>query len=384
MLITAQSHQSVDHLLAQVEKIFSREGMREPLSVRCRPRSHDAPGGPYDVRDQALKVVNALSSSSMAESAPESLRMKLFALKSSFEGNDDNEEDHQSHGYGKADRAFEALLLRSANMVFSSTNAGDLERLIEERSQFDWTIVEEAGRATGVELVSPLLLSHRRLMIGDHKQLPPFGADQLGALLARPEKVRAALEIGRAMVARPFREAGMDDVVDEVRNDATIESVCGDATLALLKFESIVDSELPNYGVARDRVRIVKQLSHQHRMHPAISRLVSESFYEGRLVTDHECENRFREEPSAVSSTDVHCLPDSPIVFVNMPYVQSTIGKHAIEFRPRYHNPEEVDAVVKVLSFLRPHTGSETKPSLAVLTPYREQVRRLRDRINEE
>ena len=305
MLLTAQSHQSVDHLLAEIENDFRRAEAPEPLSVRCRPRSHDAFRGPYDVREQAFKVVSALSASSLAEAAPTELRTKLLALKSSFEGSDTNEEDQPAHGHARADRAFEALLLRSANMVFSSTNAADLERLIEERSQFDWTIVEEAGRATGVELVSPLLLSHRRLMIGDHKQLPPFGADQLRALLARPEKVRTALEVGRAMVARPFREAGMDDVVDEVRNDATLETVCGDATLALLKFESIVDTELREAGSAGDRVRIVSQLSHQHRMHPAIARLVSEAFYEGMLVTDAVCERRFREELCPVSSIDV-------------------------------------------------------------------------------
>ena len=40
--------------------------------------------------------------------------------------------------------------------------------------------------------------------------------------------------------------------------------------------------------------------------------------------------------------------------------------------------------MVKILSFLRAREDLESKPSLAVLTPYREQVRRLRDRINEE
>ncbi|WP_353299026.1 hypothetical protein, partial [Sulfitobacter pacificus] len=28
--------------------------------------------------------------------------------------------------------------------------------------------MEEAGKANGLELLAPLLLSHRRLMIGDH------------------------------------------------------------------------------------------------------------------------------------------------------------------------------------------------------------------------
>jgi superfamily I DNA and/or RNA helicase len=64
------------------------------------------------------------------------------------------------------------MMLRAANLVFATTNSYAIERLIEERGLFDWTIVEEAGKATGGELLSPLLLSHRRLMIGDHKQLP--------------------------------------------------------------------------------------------------------------------------------------------------------------------------------------------------------------------
>ena len=34
-------------------------------------------------------------------------------------------------------------------------------------------------------------------MIGGHKQLPPFGADQLKGVLTDPNKVREALEFGR-------------------------------------------------------------------------------------------------------------------------------------------------------------------------------------------
>jgi hypothetical protein len=52
-------------------------------------------------------------------------------------------------------RSFEALVLQSANVLFSTTNSGDLERLIEDRAQFDWTIIEEAAKATGPELLAP-------------------------------------------------------------------------------------------------------------------------------------------------------------------------------------------------------------------------------------
>ncbi|WP_157383996.1 AAA domain-containing protein, partial [Pseudomonas asplenii] len=55
-------------------------------------------------------------------------------------------------------------LLRAANIVFSTTNSEQVERMIKDRAQFDWSIMEETGKATGLELTSPLLLSHRRLM----------------------------------------------------------------------------------------------------------------------------------------------------------------------------------------------------------------------------
>ena len=47
------------------------------------------------------------------------------------------------------------MILRAANLVFATTNSAAVERLLEERSLFDWTIVEEAGKATGGELLSP-------------------------------------------------------------------------------------------------------------------------------------------------------------------------------------------------------------------------------------
>src|SRR5271169_4283579 len=65
----------------------------------------------------------------------------------------------------------------------STTNSGDLERLIEDRAQFDWTIVEEAAKATGPELLAPQLLSMRRHLIGDHNQLPPFNTDRVAITL---------------------------------------------------------------------------------------------------------------------------------------------------------------------------------------------------------
>lgn len=92
------------------------------------------------------------------------------------------------------------MILRSANLVFATTNSAAVERLIEERSLFDWTIVEESGKATGGALLSPLLLSYRRLMIGDHKQLPPYNVERMTRLLSAPDKVKAAVGAAHSLI----------------------------------------------------------------------------------------------------------------------------------------------------------------------------------------
>jgi len=115
-------------------------------------------------------------------------------------------------------------------------------------------------------------------------------------------------------------------------------------------------------------------------MHPAIARLVSECFYEGSLKTDDECAQRFIDGRSPVQSRNSEILSLAPITLIDMPFVQTE--KHAVtgEKWPRYHNPSEVDAVVAVLRLLEATPG-EKKPSIAILTPYREQVKRLTQAI---
>ena len=379
LLLSAQSHQALDHLLAETKKALDKNEVESWLNVRCRPRDHQGPEGPFDLRRQSQEILNGLLTSRLTQVAPPNLREKLEDLHASFA---ETGQDRGSARRGSADRAFEALLLRSANVVFASTNSGDLERLIDERAQFDWAIVEEAGKATGVELVSPLLLSHRRLLIGDHKQLPPFQAERMVRLLANPESVKEALKRVQEVVSVPLRQAGMEDMLGELEANDDFVSTCSAATTGLMMFETIVEDELRREG--QTALPIARRLTDQHRMHPAICRLVSNVFYGDQLISHSECERRFSEESPPFTIVDEESLPGSPIVFVDMPYVQKRSGQTDIEQLPWFHNPDEVAATVEVLSLLRTGAESHGKASLAVLTPYKEQARRLEERIRSE
>jgi hypothetical protein len=78
---------------------------------------------------------------------------------------------HEALGSRAAD--FAELVKRGANLTYCTTSAGELEALSADQS-FDWSIIEEAGKAHGFDLALPLQAGHRWLLIGDHEQLPPY------------------------------------------------------------------------------------------------------------------------------------------------------------------------------------------------------------------
>lgn len=377
LLLSAQSHAAVDHLLEKVQIALARgrdASRPDPIvALRCRPRDHGSGSGPWDLPVRAAAVAADLAGSDLVARAPAHLRSRATELVTSLARAAEPEADEDASAM--PDRSFTSLLLRSANLVFASTNARELETLVDERSQFDWSIVEEAGKATGVDLLAPMLLSHRRLMIGDHKQLPPFGAEQMEALFAAPERITAALEAGRHLVARPFGQAGLEGALDLVESGDMVQ-LGGHARSMLFLFETLVEGEVavpPRPG----RRRTFRRLDQQHRMHPAIGRLVSEAFYEGGLETSEEARARFRLAPPV--GFDERCaLPDTPVLFVDMPFAHATPGVVAPERPPRWTNREEAAACVDVLRCLR---GSGGRPEVAVLTPYRAQMRVLADSV---
>lgn len=62
-----------------------------------------------------------------------------------------------------------------------------------------------------------------------------------------------------------------------------------------------------------------------------------------------------------------------------MPYVRAERGYRGVDRSPRWSNVDEAQAAVQALSLLC--VAGENNPSLAVLSPYREQVKLLKEKI---
>lgn len=185
-------------------------------------------------------------------------------------------------------------------------------------AEFDWAIVDEAAKATATEVLVPLIVAHRALLVGDHHQLPPFLDNETTAEL---------------------RSTGYD-----------VES----AKRSL--FEELFSS-VPASNSARLRV--------QYRMHRSIGSFVGDLYYSdiGGLETGVSDEARTIDVPEFDGVSRVFWV--------------DVDGRVAQDGTSAY-NVAEIDAVARLVGLLSRERISPLE--VGVIAPYRAQVRRMQDR----
>jgi hypothetical protein len=165
-----------------------------------------------------------------------------------------------------------------------------------------------------------------------------------------------------------------------VQKEAEIEHICASTLNVLSLFETLIEQELQRQKGGRGRP-IARRLNEQYRMHPAIARIVSHCFYDKELITNDGTARKYAEAPPPFASTDPKRLPELPIVFIDMPYSRSDKpGAKSGDRSPPWSNPDEARAAMTALRMLRP-TSANLPPSLAILSPYRQQVSLLRRKL---
>jgi predicted AAA+ superfamily ATPase len=236
---------------------------------------------------------------------------------------------------------------RAASVVFSTCAAATSSALaVDGGRAFDWVIVEEAARAWITELLMPMLHGTRWLLIGDHRQLPPFEAPQIRRLLAR-------------------------DATDHITAEATGIATDREWDRFLAPFESIMAAPPAELGVdPRHTLKV------QRRMHPDIGTMVSRTFYDGMLETHPDAERLHGiSVPAFVAGT--------ALVWVDT----SAYGSLAHERRAArggYVNEHEASVVARLLEQLElDYTRFDPRiPPLAVLSPYRAQLEAIRGKVS--
>lgn len=231
---------------------------------------------------------------------------------------------------------FDRFMLKSKQLVCGTLVGVGRPRLELAESSFDWVIVDEAGRAQAAELMVALQSAKRVLLVGDHKQLPPFYHQQHLKLAAKK------LELGRGIFyesdfERAFKATG---------------------------------------GVTLDT---------QYRMAEPIGDLVSECFYAkdiGKLHTGRgDSPDWFAQLPSPWNKTVSWIDSSSPI----------HQGGEQQKGHGRYFNPREVrllmDALQELVSDeivaqLRHSVTTEQPYPIGIITMYRQQKEEIENAIS--
>ncbi len=280
---------------------------------------------------------------------------------------------------------------RSANITYSSTTAGDLSEIANTTQSFDWSLIEEAGKAHGFDVVLPLQTGHRWVLIGDQFQLPPYRLKNFQQGLNKLDEVVQALgnlresaslvdiELIRSWKAYNGGEKNKRETLwrDWLKFFGTLHTTCHKA----------IPTETGETPLA-------DMLWEQHRMHPTIAGLISSAYYDGRIQSKTwETEGKDPLERVLHPFVGPADIAGKAIVWVDVPWRQHG-GQGESEQKGPYTAPEESDAVLAFIKALRANSGYiealQSSPgeerekmlmTMAVLSPYKLQVYELGDRL---
>lgn len=223
------------------------------------------------------------------------------------------------------------------NSIFGSTcqQSDKFSRSITSTQKFDYVIVDEASRVNPVDLLIPMSMGHKVILVGDHKQLPHY--------LERHNIKHLANSI-----------KSKDEVLYEVLSESLFERIFN-----LLKAES--------------KLKRTITLSEQYRMNPVLGSFISKTFYDGAIK----------------NGANVYDKKNHYGIFNNKNVAWIDISKsNGLEIRDKantLYRSSEVEAIIQSLKDVaqKRNDGSEDFPNVGVISYYKAQTEQLQQRVNE-
>ncbi len=166
ILISCKDHHPLNHLLEDVIGKIPNN-ITPPIIIRAmsaeREKDYEASDKILEYRDnnQTKQILGeCLELNKSNKILPEKIRKEFME---EIEKNSSNPSIRWTEEISKV-----------ANVVFSTSTSFWLEWLGREAAPYDWVILEEAAKSYPAELLIPMNMGQRWLLIGDQKQLPPY------------------------------------------------------------------------------------------------------------------------------------------------------------------------------------------------------------------
>jgi len=382
VLVTAQAHAAVEVLRDKVRAEFV-DIPNPPLAVRLQRTKGDTSQDP-DYVEQVAKGVLAKAVLELGRIDRKPLQSRWLEaaqglLHALTRG------DTEGHS-----RDFCELVKRAAGITYCTTTSANLEALADSTQTFDWSIVEEAGKAHGFDLALPLRAGHRWLLIGDQKQLWPYRYEDFRSGLLRLDETFDAIQ---GLPKRGGGQVDLDLVLRWNKYDSGERASRRELWLRWLPFFETVHATCSRVRLPSDADGsesggpvLATMLSRQHRMHPTIAGLVSAAYY-GAGIQSETVDKSGLPLPRVVHAFHKPAgLYGRAILWVDVPWVGSSEGNESLSesLDGRYTSDYEVRIVSALLRLLSSQAPEAQEPmDLAILSPYRKQVAKLQKGLHD-
>ena len=245
----------------------------------------------------------------------------------------------ESFAFLMSDQSSVAHVIRKYTPVIGSTCAQANKSTVFSESNgrpFDYVIVDEASRANPIDIMIPVMMGTRVLLVGDQNQLPHY--------------------IENEVVTRFNKDRGKYLGFDE----------------GLLKkslFQLIYDNLETAYKDGRLAFRRTAMIEEQHRMHPVIGDFISKEFYDGKIVNGaHTDEN----------NNDFGIFDGLNVYYINIPILKGAEESCGTSYRRECEANIIMDSILEDLIGKNP--GRELH--IGIISFYRAQVDLINERLD--
>ncbi|WP_421833990.1 AAA domain-containing protein [Acinetobacter baumannii] len=288
----------------------------------------------------------------------------------------------------KTSYQFYDIILRSANLIFTTTNSKTLETLIRNNINFDLSIMEESAKVSGIELISPMLVSHKRIMIGDYLQLPAFGEQIINNIQNNREQFDYKIilnELNNTNFRKDIFQKLNLIQQDEEPNIEVDSSTKNEIISNLDKYFSIfrfLSKEAEKINKRSD-FSFGATITKQYRMHPHISKIVSSTIYNNTLENNEQQEEYYLNDNSNPIFFKDHCFEENINSNMAVTWIdtkdKNDNPKLISDYESNYTNITEIKIINELLKnmHINEKYSKKNNISIQILSPYKKQVKEI-------
>lgn len=239
-----------------------------------------------------------------------------------------------------------AHIYREKDVILGTCIGIGMDSVLKDKNavRFDTVIVDEAGKANLAETIVPLRLGDRFVLVGDHRQLPPyFDRDEIADFREKAEKSAYSRQYSQEEVEKAMDKSLFSDFFDH------------------------------KFFPAENKVT----LNYQFRMNPIIGQYISNLFYEGRLLSGEGTEKQ---------TVSIEGYPD-PVTFFDTDVSGLTPDNDPRETRKAdgsFFNLREVRIICReILPNISVALDADPELTVGIITPYKAQYGKLREALRD-